>query len=269
MGAVEPEAIYAVILTEPAAFNPSVVAKVLVEYKKVPMPDAMHVARRLWGIIEEKTTGEEALKLKLCLEGAGLASMILPFDVLAPLPGEEMVKKAVFSDVGLKAECRPGSIDEFLWADLKVVGAAGIHQQSISTTTETTGPSAAVQALNMGILLSTGIPIKFGGKKKTVEKTEVKEELVFFLDLLFRNPARRLRIDAQNFDYSFLEARKTYSAYTNYRMLVGDVAQAASGALHSRGTRILLERMPVSNMGYESLIELERECRWLFTLGSL
>jgi hypothetical protein len=51
------------------------------------------------------------------------------------------------------------------------------------------------------------------------------------------------------------------------KLLLADLKAAAPAARLSRGTTILIENKVVGTMGYQSLEDLEREERWLATLG--
>jgi hypothetical protein len=149
---------------------------------------------------------------------------------------------------------------------LVLVSAAGITLTTTTTKTTKEGPSAAQKILSTGILLTTGLPIKIGGKERVVEKTQQQSELVFYLDLYYGQPLRRRRIDAQHFDYSFLKERKLYFVLGNFKLVLGDLLAAAPAAWRNHGAKVLLEGKPVQTMGYESLADLEREARWLLTL---
>ena len=98
----------------------------------------------------------------------------------------------------------------------------------------------------MGITMITGIPTSLGGGgKREVEKTVENVDLVYYLDLYLDAPAEHLRIDAQDFDYSCLGAKKGYSVAVNFHQLVFDLADASKGALRNKGTTVLLEQKPV------------------------
>jgi hypothetical protein len=99
-----------------------------------------------------------------------------------------------------------------------------------------------------------------------VEHTVENNELMFFLDLVFKDPALRLRIDAQSFDFSFLRERKVYNVLGNFKVFVADLAKAAPGAMLNRGARVLVGNKPVREMGYLELEDLDKETRWLLTL---
>ena len=167
---------------------------------------------------------------------------------------------------GLVCDPEPGRAP---WSRVAILGVAGFTQKTVRKVKVEEGPGLGRKALNLGITLATGMPVGLGGGKKEVEKTVESSDLVFYLDLILADPPRRLRIDAQDFDYSCLGARKSYSALINFRQLVQDLADRAPKARRNWGAQVLLDCRPVREMGYESLEDLERECRWLATLQAL
>jgi len=89
------------------------------------------------------------------------------------------------------------------------------------------------------------------------------------MDVLYKNPLRRLRVDAQKFDYAYLKERKLYQMFGNFKLLVGDCDEGGARGLENHGTQVLLEGKPIQTMGYGSLTDLERETRWLMTLRDI
>jgi hypothetical protein len=244
---------FAVILSRPEEREPMALAKALAAIRKTPVQDQVAAAKRGWGILAENLSAEEAQSLVEGLGRLGLECASLPTSSLVPLP-----------------ETKPiGRFEPALTDRLVLVAAAGITVTSTTTKAVKEGPSAAQKALSTAILLGTGLPIKIGGKERTVEKTQTQSDRVFYLDLLYKDPFRRLRVDALHFDYSFLKERKLYQVFGNFKLLLGDLAQAVPGAWRNHGTKILLSGSPLQKMGYESLADLERETRWLLTLQTL
>jgi len=241
---------FAVILTRPDRYDPMAVAKALAWVRKTPLQDQVSAAKKGWGILAEHLSAEEARSLADGLGRAGLESASLPAASLVALPEAKPI---------LSVE--PGMIDR-----LALICAAAITVTSTTTKTVQEGPSPAQKLLSTGIFLTTGLPIKIGGKEQTVEKKQQHSDLVFYLDLIYKDPLRRLRVDAQDFDYACLKERRLYHVMGNFKLLLGDLAQAAPQAWRSLGARILLEGRPVHEMGYESLSDMEREARWLLTL---
>jgi hypothetical protein len=118
-------------------------------------------------------------------------------------------------------------------------------------------------------MMSTGLPIKIGGGKRSVETKQDVQNLVFFADLCYESPSRRLRIEASHFDFSCLAGRMLYHAQGNLKVLIQDLVEAAPEAWLNHGSRVLLEGGPIRTMGYGSPEDLEREERWLLTLRAL
>ena len=241
---------YAVLLARPEARDPMALAKALAAARKTPLQDQMMAAKNGWGILAENLGEEEAKALAQALRSSGVESVVCPSSSLVRLPPAEPAttypSASAFQPV--------------------LIAAAGIIITSTTTKTVKEGPSGAQKILNTAILLGTGLPIKIGGRERAVQKTQHHSDLVFYLDLLYKDPLRRLRIDAQHFDYSFLKERKLYQIFGNFKLLVADLVKAAPGAWQNHGTRVLLDGRPIQSMGYGSLADLERETRWLLTL---
>ena len=242
---------FAVILTRPEQREPMALARALAAIRKTPVQDQVMPAKNGWGIVAENVGAEEAQRLVESLSQAGLESKVVPS--MASLPEAQALTRW----------------DPAILEQLALIAAAGVTVTSTTTKTVKEGPTAAQKILSTGILLTTGLPIKIGGKERTVQKTQQLSDLAFFVDVICKDPLRRLRIDAQHFDYSFLKERKLYFLMGNFKLLVGDLAQAAPAAWRNHGARVLLENQPIQTMGYDSLADLERETRWLLTLQAL
>jgi len=246
---------HAVLLKRPEQFQPAELARALAAIRKVPFQDALLRAKSCWGIVEERMGEEAARDLAARLEEAGLGAAAVPEDRIAVLPPTRLAAKEDF-------ESAP-------WARAGLLAAAGFCKTESRTVTVREGPGLAQKAASLGIMMATGLPIRIGPKQSEVHRTVESSDLVFYLDLAFRGPEQRLRIDAQDFDYSLLGERMAYGTMTNFRQLVADAAARSPQALRSRGARTILEGRPLREMGYESLADLERESRWLLTLQAL
>jgi hypothetical protein len=150
-----------------------------------------------------------------------------------------------------------------------LIAAAAVTITSTTTKKVKEGPTPGQRLASAGLMLATGLPIKIGGKERTVEKTLHQSDLFFYVDVLTRNPLKRLRVDSQSFDYSFLKERKLYQIMGNFKLLVSDLVKGTPEAWQNHGTRVLLEGKPIQTMGYVTLADLERETRWLLTLQQL
>jgi hypothetical protein len=244
---------FAVLLARQEARDPVALAKALAAARKTPLQDQMVFAKNCWGIVAENLGPEEAKNLGETLKTSGVECMVCPSSSLAALPPAETTK----------------TFESLAAAKPALIAAAAITISSTTTKHIKEGPSAAQKIASVGLMMATGIPIKIGGKERTVEKKQTHSDLVFYLDVVYQSPARRLRVDALHFDYSFLKERKLYQLMGNFKLLVGDLVKTSPEAVQNHGTKVLLEGKPLQTMGYNSLADLERESRWLLTLQAL
>jgi len=242
-----------VILATPEYPDIMALAKALAAIRRAPVQDQVHVAKRAWGIISEHLSEADAGTLVDSLRRAGIECRVVAGEAIAPLPPAETL---------LKMEA--GVADS-----LALIAAAGYTVVSAVAGTGTEGPKSALKIINAGILLTTGLPIKLGGKERKGTKTHEVSETVYQIDLVGGTPHRRWRVQASHFDYSFLKERKQYQSFANFKLLLGDLVAASPQAWRNRGTQAILSGQPLHTMGYETLADLEREAKWLLTLRSL
>jgi hypothetical protein len=247
------EARFHVLLARGEGRDPMALARVLAGMRGTPVHDQVLAAKRSWGIVGEDLSEAQAREMAKELRGAQMECLVCSRSALVALPEAEPARK----------------IGDFVATPPAVIAAAGVTVTSKSTRKVNEGPSPAQKAVSTAIMLSTGLPLKIGGKKRAVQKTETQQDLVFCVDLLYEDPPRRQRIVASEFDYSFLGARKLYQALGNCKLLLGELVSKAPQAWQNHGTRILTQSQPVNLMGYGSFDDLEREERWLLTLRAL
>ena len=239
-----------VLLARQEDRDPMPLAKALASARQPPLQDQMMTAKNSWGILAENLSEADARHLVESLQTAGVESIAKPAESLATL-----------------AKAEPAATMESIpTSQLVLIAAAAITTTSTTTKSVKEGPNAAQKVLSTAILLGTGLPIKIGGKERIVEKTQTHSDLAFFVDLLYKDPPRRLRVDALHFNYAFLKERKLYQGLGNFKLLVGDLVKAVPEAWKNHGTRVFMENKPLQTMGYGSLADLERETRWLLTL---
>lgn len=241
---------FTLIQLDRESHDPMALAKALAAIRETPVQDQVIVAKRAWGIVAEDLSESEARALGRALRSSGVDCAVGPTAALAQLPAVEAAR----------------TVDALPAAHPILIAAAGITVTATKTTTEKKGPSGAQKIASAAIMMSTGLPIKIGGRKRSVEKTQEEQSLVFHADLYYEGPSRRLRIDASHFDFSCLEDRMLYQAQGNLKLLIGDLVQASPESWMNHGTRVLMEGRPIRTMGYGSMEDLEREARWLLTL---
>lgn len=247
----EPALRYAVVLRDGPAPKLAALAQAVASVKKSPTQDLMAPMRRARGLLELDVDEAAARALVAALEGAGIPAVALPSSLLEELPPVEVVRS-----LGQKLEAPA------------LLAAAVFRSTTMKVVKEEQGPSAGERAIKMGLSLATGLPLGLmGGAKRVVEKSVESAELAYFLDVYLGRPLRRLRIDYHDFDYSCLGQRKGYDAPGNFRRLLELLSPAARQL--NAGARCLLDGKPVRELGYDSLVDLDRESRWLLTLQSL
>lgn len=257
---------HAVLLREPARFDAKAVAALLARRSSLPAESLLPVVRRAWGVQGEPSPAEDAEALAKDLEAAGFAAAAVPVSLLEPVPAPTAVTKAALGGDGFDVEAgKAGAARERLtWTHLKVLSAGFVTGSSTKTVVE--GPSMAEKATRLGLTVATGLPL-MGGKEKTRRVTQ--ETRAPFVDLVFSDPARRVRVMGAEFDYAALGAKMGYSADLNFRALVAELAARAPGCLRSKGARGVLAKAPSGELAYDSFEDVEREERWLQALAAL
>ncbi len=253
---------HAVLVRSPEKFLPTAVASVLAKRAKAPALDFIAPVRRSWGLAAESLPAADAEALAAELTAAGQAALAAPASLLEVPPPPVPVAKAEFSGDGFDA-----AGERLSWTRLAVLCAAGLEIRAAKTVTEAPAMGLGEKAARLGLTMATGLPLM--GSKKEVQRVVEIRDRALTLDLLFAGPARRLRVEAQAFDYSLLGPKMGYGAETNFLVLLAELAARAPGALRGQGTRALLARRPAGESRYESLDDLEREERWLLSLASL
>jgi len=264
----EAPAFYSVLIAEEADLRPADIARALAAARQVPFQDMMHSARRCWGIVEERLGKAEAAAAAAALSGAGLRAAAIPGSLVSELPEAEPVLRMQFSSDGLFPETRAGG-GRVPWTRLALIAAAGFRQAEAPKPAAGEALEPAKKLLKLGFTLATGLPTSLGLGKPPLAPTAPGAELILFLDLVLRDPERRLRIEGARFDFSGLKKRMLYDVLGNCRQLTADLAAAAPAARRNRGARVFIESRPLREMGYDALSDLERECRWLRTLEAL
>ncbi|MFA6315945.1 MAG: hypothetical protein WC943_00870 [Elusimicrobiota bacterium] len=259
---------YSVLLRGPELPEPAQLAPVLAKQRKLPLYEAAKLGRDAWGIIAEDLEEESAKALVAGLEAGGFPGVVLPGNLVEELPAPVPVAAMEFEADGLGLVDKAGGRTLVLWSRLAILAAACFKEVTAKRIKTSSGPSLIQKAATLG-LMAAGIPFRVGGKKAETEKVVETSELVYHLDLYERKPCRRFRVDAQEFNYACLGVRMTYAATDNFRSLVEMIFSNAGRAALNRGSRVLLKNAPVSAMGYDSLANLDREGRWLLTLGAL
>src|SRR5437879_1245077 len=147
---------FAVLLARQEVRDPIALAKALAAARKTPLQDQMVFAKSCWGILAENLSQKEADALAQEFKQSGVETVVCPSSSLVGLPRVE-----------------PATTIQPLSAAAPVlIAAAAITITSSTTKHVKEGPSAAQKIASAGLMLATGLPIRIGGKERTVDKTQ-------------------------------------------------------------------------------------------------
>lgn len=223
---------------------------------KLDRDTAASGARHCWGILGQDLDEAAARELEDRCAEFGIATLRLSCPQ-PPLPPAEKVKAAAFESGSAVFFCAAGPAVAAP-GDIRLLAAAPVKEETSRSVKSTEGPSSQEKAIRMGIMAVTGLPIGMG-KSKEVNKEVKGSELAFHLDLLLDGAGRRLRVTPDDFDFSCLKEKKTYSSQVNFRLFCLAAAAFAPGAARNAGLLAMLESRPLSALPYDSLEDLEKE----------
>jgi hypothetical protein len=258
---------YVVLLRKPEQFDFPALAAALARRRGCPVLDAMREARACWGILGEGQDETAVKEEAAALTAAGFAALALPQNLLEDsTPAVSVVK----GELGTQATVFFTAAGEPLPAKNPSLLCAAILKRSVTQTIKAQKDiSFTDKALQVGLFMATGLPIRTSRMRKEVEHTVASSELWGVLDLILTAPPGRLRVLSDGFDYSCLKEEKAYDTLGNFRALARRLAAFWPEAGRNRGLRFILEGKSQRDMGYESLADLERESRWLLTLRAV
>ena len=226
------------LLSKTDPFDFAVIARVLADFYKVPFIDAVHRAKQGWGILSEEITEEKALELKNAFSTAGIETRILT-EPLPVLPPAQWVASMKFEGSQISCALRNGPPQIVEASKVSLVAACALDENRSIKVTKKEGPSAGQRLASAGIMLATGIPIRIGPKKQTIETKKNISETFFYLDLYDHGASRRLRVDGQRFDYSCLGSKKHYNVAANFKILAKGIHRfRTSGATRPRNAHL-------------------------------
>lgn len=257
---------YCVILERRAAVP--ALAEALAKARGTPLADASRAARGAFGLVAGALAEPEARALAEGLAAGGVAALALPESLVEEPPPARALLRCEPREAGLFWTPRDGKAPQLApWRALALVAAAAFKRAESRVVREDAS-NMARRALGLGLTLATGIPPSLtGASKREVERRVETSEVVHYADFVFED--LRLRVDAQEFDFSGLGARMSYDAPSNLRRLVTLAFEARPEIPRTEGAWIIGEGRPLREMPYNELADLEREERWLWTLRAL
>jgi hypothetical protein len=238
------------------------IADAIAAARKVPLIDVAREARTCWGLVGHQRPEEECRALVEALAARGIQAVFVPTDQLPKLPPARSSRKIEIDDAGFRCFLSSGATPTIPWSAVSFVAAAIVKDVTVTTETKTEGPSKSEKLIRMSITLATGIPIP-GGRTRTVQVRRENTQLQAVLDIALEKPAGRFRMMADSLDTSYLGKRRGFDSMGNFKMVVEDAAGRVANDRLNRGARMFRDKGNLSQMGYDTLADLEREERWM------
>jgi hypothetical protein len=217
--------------------------------------EAMSYLVKSYGFLGEKVDFEKRKKiLDLCLQKNIKADSISNEELPAIAKTIE-IKKADFGSETLTYENQQLK-ESIAIKDLEIIAYAPIQTENTKKVRQIEKPNMVEKAIRMGIMITTAIPIGTGKNKEVIK--EVKEiDVELYLDLIFKNKTR-IRINANDFDFSCLKEEKELSSMINFKRLcfrLKDYSQAYKNSAFYD----LMEGKLTTTLKYDNISDLEKE----------
>ena len=257
-------------------------SKIISEARGLNGSDAGRLARHAWGFIGEGLGEAGAGELMERCALYGVKTVKVPSADLPAMKPLLYIKKIVFAGGVLDYSDGGANSGAAGRDDILVAAAAPVKEETSKTITTKEGPSGQERAIRLSIMAATGLPIGMG-KTKEVKKEVKSSEMSFYLDIVLKTDRARgltlnagssadnaaavpgsaktvaLRLTSNDFDFSCLKEKKTYSSQLNFRLLCAELAAFAPGALKNAGLTAILESRPLGPLPYDTLGDLEKE----------
>ena len=243
-----------------------VTAKILAEFYSINLNDTGRLARHCWGILGSDLALDSTLELARKCQEYGVRTITLPSVEVAGLKPAIVIKKAAFEDTTFSCTDAAGLSMNLETADILVMSAAPLKEETVKIIKSVEGPSAGERAVRLGVMAVTGLPIGMG-KTKEVKKEVRTSETSFLLDMILKQNIR-LRLDPSSFDFSCLKEKKTYSSQMNLFLFCAELSAFANKALKNTGLWAILEHKPLGTLPYDSMDDFEKETQRLAVLAN-
>lgn len=257
--------LWTVLLSDPAGTDIGALARFFAGEKKIPMIDAQRLARRSWGFLGRDLDELTANALVQSAGIVGIKAMVVETKDIPLLSEPASAHGVIFEgdrmtlSVGIPA--KPQSLP---LSKIQLLSVASLRRDTFVTKTTKEEVSTGRRIAGLGIMLATGIPVGMGKSKET-QKTVAETEWVLFLDIF--GDGGRWRAVPVGFDFSGLGSEKGSVGPDNLRRLVILLHRQAPSALLNRGARWWLESRPLNTAGYDEVLDVDQEARWLLTLS--
>ncbi len=256
---------WSVLLSDPAGAEVGALARFFAADKKVPMIDALRLARRSWGFLGRDLDESAANALVQSAAAVGIKAMAVETKAVPNLSEPVGAHGAIFEGNQMTlAVGIPATPHTLALETIRLLSVAHLRRDMFVTRTTKEDVSTGRRIAGLGILLATGIPVGLG-KAKEIQKTTAETEWVLMLDIY--GDEGRWRAIATGFDFSGLGSEKGAVGPDNLRRLLALLHRRAPSALLNRGARWWLEGRPLNTAGYDEMSDVDQESRWLLSLA--
>ena len=239
----------------------NVYPQLLVKQGRMYKPDATKLCSLGPGILADNLEQQVAVELAGALQAQGEPCFVVPAAELVPLSEPDAITSVRLTKAEFQPANATGKVDRCPWGEAIALAMAQVHQE----TTETKAVTGSILTRRVtglgGVATATSLATSGGAKRETVTRSTTH----IFIEMVFRNPWRRYRIDAQHFDYALLGDQLQPTSAANARTLARWLLHAAPQA------RTNVDREELMETGKTGLPELSEHqfsdlTHWLINL---
>jgi hypothetical protein len=235
---------YALMLHEAAPVDPEAAKTAFAAVEGYVAADGLAQARLAHGVLVTNLTKDKARALHTELMQRGVMVELANDDWLN-VPKATTCRRASVESTGLRSSDMYGVSRLIEWANLLAVSVATVPKGQIEKVKDA--------------------EIGSGMEGAVYDEAEYafKEKDVLLLDIVSRDPVRRLQIESNSFDYAYLGSRRASSGNVNLGLLVTDiVAHASASMAMGRGVAPLLSG-DKKTLRHRVKRHLDQEIAWL------
>lgn len=217
---------YAIVQRELVTPEPDVLAKAFRTLPILTDIDAHTASRDAFGILMRGLNVEDASRLHDALLKQNVGVEVADEAELPVIPPSKVARQVELLPSSLRLYDPMGRMFNLTWNDILLVCAGNVRLHEFKRVNE---PAVA-----------TGISPDTGDGTRTRESAEFH----FLLDIVLNGGIARYCMVGDEFDFTYLGARRTPSLVDNFSLLVRDIAQAAPHAGLNRGAFLICEKAP-------------------------
>ena len=221
--------------------DPHRLRDLLSERLGISATDAQRQVRNLPGVLPSVQPTHQAAQLAEAIRGLGVNATAIPCEEVPQLGKAETIHHLRCGDAGLEIMDLRGELDKLIaWPDIALLSVGFVPHESQHRLSPTS-------------TVATQLATSHRSEQPTVVQQDSLELLI-----VAANPFRVYRIDHARFNYEYLGNRMNTSATVNFRLLIKDLVNRASGVSLTPATRSFLEHGLSRHYQFGSADELRR-----------